>query len=147
MHSLPRTKLEAVNEWNARRSELQMALGDDIFVPTVSLYEDSASPGRVLTGVTWAHAVPIALPQVEEILLVAVRSARRVPWRVVAPLVANYPLYDTSNVLNIDGVDYSRQLAFRLLSYEKAPPVLQAIGQQAQPDTLILIDVEDVVAT
>jgi hypothetical protein len=146
MHRLPKNQLEAIQEWNARRGELQAALGENIFVPKVSLYEDQASPGPVLTGITWAQMVSIALPEVNEILLVAIRSARRLPWSLVAPLVAGYSRCDALNVVRVDGVEYPRLLPFRLLDYQVPPPKLRALEQQARPDTLSSIDIDDVVA-
>ena len=147
MYRLPKKQLAAIKEWNSGRRELQLALGDDIFVPKVTLYEDEKAPGPVLTGITWTQMVPIALPEVNEILLLATSDKRRLRWDDVAPLLESYERYDASNVLDIDGDDYPRRLPFFLLDYEEAPAELLALEKRARRDTLLLVDIDDVVAT
>jgi hypothetical protein len=65
-HSLPAATLERAWRWNDDRHTLQETLGD-VFVPRISFVQQD---GQARTFVVWGDAVPVALPDVDLLLLV-----------------------------------------------------------------------------
>lgn len=70
--TLPAATIERYWRWNLARAELAAELGDAVFVPKVRYFQEQ---GRVLSSVIWGDAVPIALPEVDRV--VVVRDALR----------------------------------------------------------------------
>jgi hypothetical protein len=72
-HSLPAATLERIWHWNHERLQLQEAAGD-VFVPRISFLQHG---GSLRTFVVWCDAVPLALPDVDVLVLVRDQLARR----------------------------------------------------------------------
>lgn len=71
--SLPAEQLERLWRWNHARAGLQKELGEGVFVPRISL---ALEQGRLVTYAVWGDAIPIALPEVERVVLVRDELAR-----------------------------------------------------------------------
>lgn len=71
--TLPAEQLERLWRWNHARAGLQKELGEGVFVPRISL---ALEQGRLVTYAVWGDAIPIALPQVERVVLVRDELAR-----------------------------------------------------------------------
>jgi hypothetical protein len=72
--ALPSSALENAWAWNFRRDARQSTLGDDVFVPGIRLVRHE---GRPKTFVVWGDAIPIALPEVDLLVLVRDELAPR----------------------------------------------------------------------
>src|SRR6185295_3902350 len=83
--------------WNYGRSDLEEQLGDEVFVPRITYVRRD---GRVRSAAVWTDAIPIALPEVDLLLLVREELAPRkllflrgqpdlacAPWSELAPLL------------------------------------------------------------
>jgi hypothetical protein len=56
----------SVWRWNRQRQDYQAELGDGIFVPRISFFERE---GEVETGLLWTDGIPLALPQVDLVIM------------------------------------------------------------------------------
>jgi hypothetical protein len=72
-HSLPAATLDRIWRWNHDRARWQGAVGD-VFVPKISFLQLA---GRLHTFVVWADAMPVALPDVDLLVLVREQLAPR----------------------------------------------------------------------
>jgi hypothetical protein len=72
-HSLPAATLERAWRWNHGRQALQDALGD-VFVPKISFVQQG---GAARTFAVWGDAIPVALPDVDLLVLVRDELAPR----------------------------------------------------------------------
>ena len=72
-HSLPAATLERAWRWNYGRESLQDAIGD-VFVPKISFVQQG---GAARTFVVWGDAIPVALPDVDLLVLVRDELAPR----------------------------------------------------------------------
>ena len=72
--ALPTAKLLKAWQWNLHRSALQTQLGEATFVPAILFFTDA---GRPITAATWPDGIPIALPEVDCLLVVRDRLAPR----------------------------------------------------------------------
>ncbi|HET6898290.1 MAG TPA: hypothetical protein VFK70_08075 [Vicinamibacteria bacterium] len=95
MDALPRETLENIWRWNYRRHDLQQDLGDDVFVPGIRLVRNDGGPRSF---VVWGDAIPLAVPEVDLIVLVRDELAPRrlfgrkrdtclVTWAALRPLL------------------------------------------------------------
>jgi hypothetical protein len=109
-HSLPAAVLERIWRWNHDRLRLQDALGK-VFVPKISFLQRA---GTLRTFVVWSDAIPVALPDVD--LLVLVRN-ELAPRR---------------------GLRWSRDVC--LVTTSEAAPILQDGRREAGPSPYTLFD-------
>ncbi len=65
--TLPAATIERHWRWNLARAELSAELGDAVFVPKIRYFREH---GRCVASVMWGDAVPIALPEVDRVVLV-----------------------------------------------------------------------------
>ena len=72
-HSLPAATLERIWRWNHDRERFQEALGN-VFVPRISFLQRD---DRLQTFVVWGDAIPVALPDVDLLVLVRDELAPR----------------------------------------------------------------------
>jgi hypothetical protein len=118
---LPRDVLERTWRWNRARGALQDRYGNSLFVPRISYFADA---GRVLTFAVWTEASPIALPEVDLLMLVRDvgephQSVAVVSAASLASIVESFPHQE-------DGA-----LSYRLLDYDLAPEQLVAAFNDA----------------
>jgi hypothetical protein len=71
---LPSAELERCWRWNVARGDLQRELGDDVFVPRISFLRRD---GGIRSFVVWGDAMPVALPDVDVLMLVRQQLAPR----------------------------------------------------------------------
>jgi hypothetical protein len=67
-------ELERCWRWNIQRADLQRELGEDVFVPRISFLRRD---GGIRSFVVWGDAIPIALPDVDVLMLVRQQLAPR----------------------------------------------------------------------
>ncbi|MFB6376137.1 MAG: hypothetical protein ABEN55_24135, partial [Bradymonadaceae bacterium] len=65
-HLVADDQLEAAWEWNRVRRELMEDLGGSMFVPRILFFRDAEG---VRSGVVWPDAIPMALPEVDFVLV------------------------------------------------------------------------------
>jgi hypothetical protein len=91
--TLPAATLEWVWRWNYEKEHYQDELNTaemvSCFVPTIWLLSRPSEPARVLTACVWGEAMPIALPEVDVVLVVG--QPIRLLWRAeLAAAVEKY---------------------------------------------------------
>ncbi|MEZ6185859.1 MAG: hypothetical protein R3F62_12720 [Planctomycetota bacterium] len=97
LFSQPRARLEAVWNWNLRREQLQASfevLLEPSFVPTLMYLVLPECPDRVTVCAVWGDAMPLALPDVaDQVILLGegIDVPRHVAVDAVRPLLQDYP--------------------------------------------------------
>ncbi|MEZ6189641.1 MAG: hypothetical protein R3F62_32145, partial [Planctomycetota bacterium] len=97
LFSQPRARLEAVWNWNLRREQLQASfevLLEPGFVPTLMYLVLPECPDRVTVCAVWGDAMPLALPDVaDQVILLGegIDVPRHVAVDAVRPLLQDYP--------------------------------------------------------
>lgn len=79
---LPRRRLDAAWWWNYRRSALQDAQSEDIFVPSVMVIDTDRG---LRTAAVWSDAIPVILPEVDDVIIYRDRLAPRRLFRAGGP--------------------------------------------------------------
>lgn len=115
-------EIERCWTWNFAKSALQSELGESVFVPTMML---AFYQGEVKTLVCWTDAIPIAIPEVDLLLLLRDEIAER---KLIFFKNAGIALTTYSSMESILETFPKKEgvLPYRLLSYEK--PSEQLIG-------------------
>jgi hypothetical protein len=112
----PAAKIEAAWQWNLAKDALQQQLGENVFVPQITFISQD---GAVETAAVWGDAIPIALPEVDRILI---------PREQLAPLKF---LIRRKDIVSAGWSDLGLILAefetvdgpvpYKLLNYQKTP--------------------------
>lgn len=74
--TLPQKTLEYIWKWNFEKEELQNRLGDEVFVPSIMTF---LIDGEFKTAICWGDGIPVAIPNVDEFLIVRKKYA---PWKL-----------------------------------------------------------------
>lgn len=125
---LPTERIETCWRWNLARRRLQQRLGDEVFVPRIMFIEVAGKP---LSICAWPDGIPIALPQVDAVVVDRDELApRRLFGRrkdmclamlaEAQPVLAQFPAI-------------SEEEPYRLLRYAKQPPAVVAFVRSLQP--------------
>lgn len=74
--TLPQKILEYIWNWNFEKENLQNRLGGEVFVPSIMTF---LIDGEFKTAICWGDGIPLAIPNVDEILVVRKKYA---PWKL-----------------------------------------------------------------
>lgn len=127
-HVLPTERIEACWRWNRARRQLQRQFGEQVFVPRIMFFADAGEP---LSVSVWTDGIPIALPQVDAVLVLRDDLAPRRPldqkydfclttFAKARPLLEQFP-------------EISGEMPYRLLRYGETPPSVIAFVQSLRP--------------
>jgi hypothetical protein len=126
--SVPAAKLDALWGWNFAKDDLQNQLGEGVFVPRIAFL---ASGGMLKTAVAWIDGIPVAMPEVDTVLIPRRDLAPRKPlsqkqdiasatWNELQPLFSGFPVK----------VGF---LPYRLLKYNEVPASIGAFIKNLRP--------------
>lgn len=112
--TLPADKIEKCWKWNLNLPQLDEEINADIFTPRIRpcLYKD-----LLFTAIVWPDAIPIALPEVVDILIVHRDINDKKKDVIVLPLQSVIPHLEAFPIL--EGAS-----PYRLLKYEAPPQYL-----------------------
>jgi hypothetical protein len=132
LRTLPARALFETWSWNHQKPyyedllcSVEMIVG---YVPTILLLEKEREPGRILSAVVWADAMPIAMPRVDAVLIageLAPRGPSLVPFDRIEPLLRSYARRE-GHRFNLDGVERHVPLVHYMVDHEEPPPGLVA---------------------
>ncbi len=140
--SMPSSVIEKCWSWNLDLPRLQEKLTDHVFVPTIMF---AAHKNQMKTLVCWTDAIPIALPEVDLILLNRDQIAKKkmmifksssmalVQYESIKPLVEKFPQEQGA-------------LPYLLLSYQHPPAnVIDFFNKQATlTDAISIIPLDQI---
>lgn len=93
-------------KWNNNKEEMQFAIGEEVFVPTIKYY---MIDGEIFSGIVWPDAIPILMPKVDIFIIMrfSLYSEGETPaemapimctWSDLASEIENFPTLE-----NFDG--------------------------------------------
>lgn len=97
-YSLPRGLIERCWLWNSERDALQAQYGEEVFIPQIFFLDHE---GSVRSSVVWGDAIPIAIPEVDTVILARHELAPRgllwkkkdhgiVPYAEIEPCLSGF---------------------------------------------------------
>lgn len=103
---MPRDELLRVWRWNKKRSARQKVFGGGHFVPKISFCV--GSDGRAETYLVWTDACPIAMPEVDWVVVLNYEAGRDRPrpsiatWNEFTPILENFEFREDHWFLGYD---------------------------------------------
>jgi hypothetical protein len=147
VHSLPRAALERAWRWNYCKGSLQDRFASlervPCFVPRIILFDRPSGEWPVSTGVIWSDARPIAIPEVDLVILAAGGGRPRwAPHADLGPILSQFELRSATHKDQQDAAEEPFGLAHHMVDYDASVPPpgllgeLMHLGQRDPPRVL-----------
>lgn len=121
--------LESIWQWNYEANAFKEVLGEKFFVPHIIVLRNN---GVLVTAIVWTDAMPIAMPDVDILILNRAKTAPR-SWfhkksdEVFLPRVQAHESF-------VYFPQKNRSLPYRLLDYDTVPPDLLRLFKSKRPE-------------
>lgn len=127
-------------KWNYNKESLQLALGENVFVPTIRYCE---CEGRVVSYVLWSDAVSVLMPKVDVIVIMrlhtlfdpnsadAMTPTFLCDWADLAPEIEQYPLLEEVEGYHLKYHEPPLSLVNRIKSLPNRPDPKSQIPYEA----------------
>lgn len=148
---MPDDTVKNVWQWNRGHELLLDSLGrqgDGLQVPTVRSIEDLGGTPRAMTAVEWNDAEPIALPEVDVVVLVMADGEKSViAWQDLDPLIAEWSEEPPHSRYASGDSSRTAGLAHHVLSGDGLREAFDAALAQARDDVPESLEWEQIVVS